>query len=122
MNKPALPPLDDELVPRKRVNLKAIRPAAVDDQAIADNSHKIGSEWGANTALAPLPAPKPPPRAPSTSLRIEVPDYLDRALAFRAVELRTTKQYLVIKALKEAGYPVEDIDLVEDRRKVRKPR
>jgi len=53
------------------------------------------------------------------SLRIEIPDYLDRELAFKAVELRCTKQYLVAKALQAAGYRLDEADLVQDKRKAK---
>ncbi|GJE02194.1 MULTISPECIES: hypothetical protein [Methylobacterium] len=135
MTKAALPSITEDLAPRKRVDLKAIRPAAVDDAAVAENSRKIGTEWGAQTSLTPVepsppPAPAPKaeapvaapehPKVPLASLRIEVPEYLDRELAIRAAEQRVTKQYLVAKALQAAGYRLDDADLVEDKRKAKK--
>jgi len=121
--KPPLPSIDDELTtPRKRLDLKAIKPRAdMEDAAVEENSQKMGSEWGASTSLktAKSDGEPPTPRSPVSSLRIEVPDYLDRALARAAVDQRVTKQYLVLKALKEAGYQIEDADFVADRRKTR---
>ncbi len=116
--KPALPSLDDDLAPRKRLDLKAIKPSAVDDESVAENSRKIGSEWGAQTSLAPVEQPKPV----LASLRIEVPEYLDRELAIRAAEQRVTKQFLVMKALQAVGYQLDDADLVEDKRKAKAKR
>ena len=98
MNKQALPTLTDDLAPRRRVDLKAIKPVEMDDAAVAENSRKIGTEWGAQTSLSAVPTSLPPapqpdkPKVPLASLRIEIPDYLDRELAFKAVELRCTKQ------------------------------
>lgn len=120
MNKPALtrselPSITDDLAPKKRLDLKAIRSAPADDQAIAENSRRIGSEWGAQTSL-----PHEVAKTPLASLRIEVPEYLDRELALKAMQQRVTKQYLVVKALQEAGYHVEDSDLVEDKRKAKR--
>ena len=43
----------------------------------------------------------------------------DRELAQRAFEQRVTKQYLVVAALKEAGFKIEPQDLVPDKRKRR---
>lgn len=115
MKRGDLPPLTDDLAPKKKVDFSALRIVAKDDAAIEENSRALGKSWGAQTRLAdPSPAAHAAPRA---SLRIEVPDYLDRALAFKAVELRTTKQFLVIKALADAGFAVEPADLVEDRRR-----
>lgn len=119
-----LPPIDDELTaPRKRLDLKSIRPKGeVDDAAIEENSRRLGSEWGALTSLEGGKEPKlsaEPARVLIASLRIEMPDYLDRALARRAAEERVTKQYLVLKALEQAGYEIDPVDLVPDKRKAR---
>jgi hypothetical protein len=121
MNKAALPSIGDELAPRKRVDLKSIKSADVDDAEVTENSRKLGTEWGAQTSLTPRPEPEAErPKVPLASLRIEVPDYLDRELALKAVDQRVTKQYLVMKALQAAGYKVDDADLVEDKRKQKK--
>jgi hypothetical protein len=121
MNKEALPSIGDDLAPRKRVDLKSIKSADVDDAAVAENSRKLGTEWGAQTSLSPTPEPEiARPKVPLASLRIEVPDYLDRELALKAVDQRVTKQYLVMKALQAAGYKLDDADLVEDKRKQKK--
>jgi hypothetical protein len=113
MSKIDLPPLDLE-PPRKRLDLKAIRPKEADDATVDKNSRRIGSEWGAVTSLARGK------RAPLASLRIEVPEYLDRALALKAVETRVTKQYLVLSALRDAGFQIDDSDLVADKRRTRR--
>ena len=115
--KPELPSIAAELAPRRRVDLKALRPAGIDDDAVERNSRALGSEWGASTSLA-----SPEEATPLASLRIVVPDYLDRALARDAAEQRVTKQYLVMKALQGAGYQIAEADLVEDKRKVKKRR
>ena len=121
MNKEALPSIGDDLAPRKRVDLKSIKSADVDDAAVTENSRKLGTEWGAQTSLSPTPEPEIERlKVPLASLRIEVPDYLDRELALKAVDQRVTKQYLVMKALQAAGYKLDDADLVEDKRKRKK--
>jgi hypothetical protein len=113
MKKTDLPPLDLD-PPRKRLDLKAIRPKETDDAILDDNSRRIGTEWGAVTSLGT------PKKTLMASLRIEVPEYLDRALALKAAEQRVTKQYLVLSALKEAGFRIEDQDLVADKRRNRR--
>ena len=121
MNKAALPSIGDDLAPRKRVDLKSIKSADVDDAEVTENSRKLGTEWGAQTSLTPTPEPEAErPKVPLASLRIEVPDYLDRELALKAVDQRVTEQYLVMKALQAAGYKLDDADLVEDKRKQKK--
>lgn len=118
-NKSALPPIDTELEhPRQRVNLKAIRPKGqADDATIEENSRRLGSEWGASTSVRP---PAPVVRAPLASLRIEVPAYLDDELTQKAASRRVTKQYLVLTALRQAGYHIDDADIVADKRKARR--
>ena len=51
--KPQLPPIDAELEePRRRVDLRSIRPqASADDAAIEENSRRLGNQWGASTSL-----------------------------------------------------------------------
>ena len=109
-----LPSIDEELAPRKRIDLKAIRPAGADDATVEQNSRRIGNDWGASTTL------QSPTRTPLASLRIEVPEYLDRELALRAADQRVTKQFLVLRALQRDGYRVDSVDLVPDKRKNRK--
>jgi hypothetical protein len=111
-----LPSLDDDLATPRRVNLRAIQsPAQTDDATVDENSRKLGGQWGAHTSLAVSR-----PKTPLASLRIEVPEYLDRELALKAVEQRVTKQYLVVQALKNAGFHIDPADLVADKRKVKR--
>lgn len=121
-SKPALPPIDDELRgERKRIDLKTIRPKGeADDRTIEENSRVLGNEWGASTSLQRVPPDVI--RAPVASLRIEVPVYLDDELTQEAAAKRVTKQYLVLTALRSAGYRIDDPDLVADKRKVRRKR
>lgn len=124
-SKSGLPPIDDELQERgKRVDLRAIRPKGdADDATIDENSRLLGNEWGASTSLQRAQPPAsalPIARAPVASLRIEVPVYLDDALTREGAEKRVTKQYLVLTALRQAGYRIDDADLVADKRKARR--
>ena len=121
-NKTPLPPIDADLAqPRKRIDLKAIRPKAQEDDAtVAENSRRLGSEWGASTSMQDTQPPTAAAeRAPVASLRIEVPAYLDDELTQRAAAKRVTKQYLVLSALRQCGYHIKDADIVTDKRKLR---
>jgi hypothetical protein len=125
MSNKTLPPIDDELRgERRRLDLKSIRPkGGADDATIDENSRLLGNEWGASTSLqrTQQPASAPPVvRAPVASLRIEVPVYLDNELTREAAEKRVTKQYLVLTALRQAGYRIDDADLGADKRKARR--
>lgn len=118
------PPIKDELRqaarPRLDVSLKP-RPE-LPDEAIAANSRTIGERYGSATSLPPpTPAAEPAkPMAPLTSVRFDCPDYLDKDLAVKAAEQGVTKTYLILQALGRAGYPLDDVDLVKDRRRLRK--
>jgi len=121
MNKPALPPIDNELVPRprQRVDLKGLKPREpLADEAIEANSRTIGEKWGASTQLPA--AERPPPLAPVTSIRGYIPQYLDNELSIKAAERRVTKTFLIMEASDKAGYRVEEADLGQDRRRRQK--
>lgn len=115
---PALPPIDAELAPAPRLNLKGLKPREpVPDEAVEANSRAIGEKWGASTQLAT--AESEVPLAPVTSIRGYIPQYLDDELAVKAAERRVTKTFLVMEALAKAGYRVDEHDMVQDRRKAR---
>jgi hypothetical protein len=108
--KPEFPPVD--LPTRKRVDLRSIKAPETEDASVEANSRQLASEWGAVTSV-------PMSRGPMSSLRLEIPEYLDRELAQRAFEQRVTKQYLVVRALQDAGFKINPADLVPDKRKRR---
>jgi hypothetical protein len=77
-------------------------------------------------APAAAPVKAPPARkapvpvtmaAPQESWKITLPDYLNAELSRAAVERKVSKNFLVIEALKKAGYTVKPGDLVGDRRR-----
>ena len=53
------------------------------------------------------------------SFRVDLPEYLDQELTERSARERATKTYLIMDALRRAGYTVKPEDLVADRRKTR---
>lgn len=118
MSKPPLPPIDSDLTPapRQRVDLKGLRPREpMTDAAVEANSRAIGEKWGASTQLPRTEMA--PPLAPVTSIRGYIPQYLDDELTIKAAERRVTKTFLIMEALAKAGYRVDEIDLVQDRRR-----
>jgi hypothetical protein len=108
------PPIGDELRPKAR--LKRHGDNAASDADIEANSRRIGEKWGAATRIDQEPEPLPPP-APVVSIRGYIPDYLDHELAMKAAERSVTKTFLLMEALAKTGYRVEEIDLIQDRRK-----
>lgn len=120
MSKHPLPSIDSELTPapRQRVDLKGLRPrAATEDEAVEANSRAIAGKWGASTQLSPGEAA--PQLAPVTSIRGYIPQYLDDELSVKAAERRVTKTFLIMEALANAGYRVDEADLVQDRRRIK---
>jgi hypothetical protein len=111
------PPIGDELRPKARLKRHDDSPSS--DTAIDENSRRIGEKWGAATRIDREPGPLPPP-APVVSIRGYIPDYLDREMAMKAAERNVTKTFLIMEALAKAGYRVEEIDLIQDRRKRQK--
>lgn len=58
--------------------------------------------------------------APTHRLPIDLPDYLHRAIKKDAADKGKTAKHIVMRALKDAGYTIRDIDLSEDGRRVQK--
>jgi hypothetical protein len=109
-----LPPIDAELVqPRPRPNLANLRPREeISDSAIEANPRSIGGQWRASTQL-----PQPEEETPLASIRIDIPEYVDKQLKLRIVEDGGTKAHYMLKGLAAIGFIVNDIDLKLDRRK-----
>ena len=108
------PSLKGEFRPRPK--LKKHTDELVADEVIEGNSVQIGQAWGALTSM-PTPEPPPVPLAKVVSIRGYIPDYLDDELTLRAAERRVTKTFLLMEALEKTGYRVEEVDMVQDRRK-----
>lgn len=113
-------PLAEEIRQAGRPKLNLTMPPRPDlpDEAIESRSRKIGEKWGATTQIAAGHA-EGEPTAPLISVRFDCPDYLDRAISVDAAGQNCTKTYLILNALKKAGYEIRDVDLVIDRRKLR---
>lgn len=107
------PPIGDELRPKAK--LKRHTNETATDAEVDENSRRIGERWGAATRIDQ--EPKPVPTAPVVSIRGYIPDYLDNEMAIKAAERRVTKTFLIMEALARAGYRVDQVDMVQDRRK-----
>ncbi|MCC0057743.1 MAG: hypothetical protein H6886_00545 [Hyphomicrobiaceae bacterium] len=62
-------------------------------------------------------SPKPKPTSKLAYLRLDIPDYLAKALRVRAAEEGCTVRYLALKALKADGWEVHDDDIGEGPRR-----
>ena len=116
-----LPSISDDIrPPAKKIALNLKPREDLSDDDVAARSREIGEKWGASTQIAPTSVPSRPPPAPLTSVRFDAPDYLDRELSVRAAEQGVTKTYLILQALGNAGFRLDEIDLVKDRRRWKK--
>lgn len=117
-----LPPITDEIRQvSKKIDLGLKPREELPDEAIEAQARSIGQKWGSSTQIVPASAPEPPkPTAPLVSVRFDAPDYLDRELSVKAAEQGVTKTYLILQALGKAGYRMDEIDLVKDRRRWKK--
>lgn len=55
--------------------------------------------------------------APTTAASIHLPDYLHLHLKHESVARSCTLSFLIIEALKTAGYGVDEADLIPDKRR-----
>lgn len=100
-------------------------PLDVDDAALDRVNHQLGvptlTKPVANVGAAdPMTAGRAEPvRAPLEKLTIELPAYLADALRREAAGRRTTARHLVMRALRNDGFEIEEADLVADGRRAR---
>lgn len=87
------------------------------DQKVEENTQVLADKWVGGKA-APLPSAATSAKD-LVSLRGYIPEYLDRELAIKAATNRVTKTYLILDALKTAGYHIEETDMSTDRRRDR---
>jgi hypothetical protein len=121
--------LADEIMQARKPRVNVALPPRQDlpDERVAENAREIGEKWNSTTQMvAKEPIVSGPQPAPLVSARFDFPDYLDEEIALAAVKTKgptggkVTKTYIVLKALKDAGFTVQDIDMIEDRRRLRK--
>ena len=134
-----IPPTTDELlaagqrrVGEGRLDLRALRPAGIDDDEAERHVKEITQTYGAHAQIPPArraavrPAAQAAERKSATtprpryaSFRVDLPEYLDQELTMRSARDRATKTYLIMDALRRAGYTVRPEDLIADRRRTR---
>src|SRR4051794_2304646 len=112
--KTELPPIDGELIPpRPRLNLKNLRPReSQPDETVEANSRMMGESWGASTQL-----PQPDEQTMLTSVRLDLPEYVDRQLKLKVATEGGTKAFYILKALARDGFQIRDTDVRLDRRR-----
>ncbi|WP_409562183.1 hypothetical protein RLW55_01345 [Hyphomicrobium sp. B1] len=81
-----------------------------------DEKAKRDAQDAANVTQLPKRARKVNP-APTERFTVELPAYVVKELKQKTITESATVRYLVIKAFKDAGYTVHDIDLFKDGRR-----
>ncbi|MEI7607482.1 MAG: hypothetical protein WCJ64_08860 [Rhodospirillaceae bacterium] len=86
-----------------------------DDVALAERITRTAKQQG-------IPSLTPPTQEGAKGrrpIKIEVSDHLFEALTIAAAQQRVTKRFLVLSALRGAGFSVEAEDFLEDGRRLR---
>jgi len=90
-----------------------------DDDMLAQRIAETATQRGIPSLMPTPAAPSPAPAGTRRPIKIEVSDPLFEALTVAAARQKVTKRYLILSALRDAGYPVEDADFQEDGRRLR---
>ena len=113
--------LDDKLAEtamRKRIpSLNLQRPEASTDRY--EGSSDDLSVQQPDVPIDPRPTRRPSQTGRRRPLSLEVPDYLARELKVKAASDAVTVRFLVLSALGEAGYRIDQDELEEDGRRLR---
>lgn len=113
--------LDDKLAEtamRKRIpSLNLQRPEASTD--LNEGTSDDRSVQQPDRPKDPRPTRRPEQTSRRRPLSLEVPDYLARELKVKAASDAVTVRFLVLSALAEAGYRIDQDELEEDGRRLR---
>ncbi|MFV3077499.1 hypothetical protein [Niveispirillum fermenti] len=112
--KTTLPPID--LTTRRPALGTLPSRAGLTDEEIETHSLRTGAAWGASQQI-PAPAPAAPPPTRTARLGLIIPGYLDDQLREQSHRQRKSITALVMAALHQAGYQIDDADLVADKRR-----
>ncbi|AWB07996.1 hypothetical protein A6A40_23375 (plasmid) [Azospirillum humicireducens] len=123
--KPARPPLGgigigglgtDDVDPIRQYGLsKGFLPTETEPPATPAPSHPQAPT--PQPAPAPIPAPTIVRPAPTRPWQAMLPDYLVEELRQAAAREGTAQKVIVLKALRQAGFRIDDIDLQDLRRR-----
>ncbi len=108
--------------------LQSVEPSDVDLEAFAERrgmpSLKAVRKEPENAAQFvsdnnEAPAPVSQSTAPTTRVAFEAPIYLSDQLKRRALDQRCSTRFIVLQALREAGFEIKDEDMITDGRRLR---
>ncbi len=98
-------------------NFAPITGVPASDEAIDAFAARRGIPALALTPPAPIQALTP--TSATTRFTLNLPQYLAEELRIRAVKDRCATRFLFLKALRDAGFTIEDADMLVDGRKLR---
>ena len=90
-----------------------------------DDDDELARRIAATARSAGIPSLTPAAAAPvhpveaRRPIKLVVTGALFESLTVAAAQQRVTKRYLILSALRDAGYPVADTDFIEDGRRLR---
>ena len=100
---------------------KSLTPIEPTDDDIAAFAQRRGVPAIQAVMPAGVEAPKSEPDlAPSTRLALDVPIYLSDQLKRRALDERCSTRFIILKAIRAAGFDINDTDLIADGRRIRR--
>jgi hypothetical protein len=93
-------------------------------EAPAPVAQRAGEGSGLVHAAELRPGPVAPPsgatpRSAMHKINFEAPDYLSTELKINAAHKQTSVRHVIMTALREAGFTIKDIDMIEDGRRLR---
>ncbi|WP_109047085.1 hypothetical protein [Azospirillum sp. TSA6c] len=129
--KPARPPLGgigvgglgaNDIDPIRQYGLsKGFLPTETEPPASPSTVSQPTSQAAVQPAVQPAPQPAPAPTivrpAPTRPWQAMLPDYLVEELRQAAAREGTAQKVIVLKALRQAGFRIDDIDLQDLRRR-----
>ena len=98
--------------PKPKPEFSALDLPKPDEKTLDDYTKERGAP-----VLVRSASPKPKPAGKLAYLRLDIPDYLAKALRVHAAEQDCSVRYLVLKALAADGWTVDDGDMGKGRRR-----
>lgn len=89
-----------------------------DDATLAQRIAETAKQQGI-PSLTPAPVSSSSLAGPRRPIKVEVSDALFEALTVAAAQQRVTKRFLILSALRDAGFPIDESDFREDGRRLR---
>jgi hypothetical protein len=84
----------------------------VSDERVEIAAKELGASWGASTRIQ-----SPTTQTPMTSVRLDLPEYVDKMLKLKVAQEGGTKAFYILQALAKVGWDIHEEDIKPDRRR-----